>query len=303
MPRPVFLDHDGGIDDFLALLLLLTYPDIDLLGISVTPADTYPEAAVPATRKILDLAGRPEVTVAEGTLEGPNPFPHLFRVDSLKVDALPVLNRLPEPRAPLSDLSGQEFLAATLAGAEEPVTLVMTGPLTNLAWALDHHPEVEGCISELVWMGGALEVPGNVREEGHDGSAEWNVYWDPAAAARVWRSDLAIRMFPLDATEAVPVTPEFRRAFGLQYEHLFSQAAGSIWAITAGYDYYCWDTLTVSYLGKPDLCAFREVRCEVVTEGPSQGRTRPTPDGRTVLAADQVDADAFYRHCLEALAR
>ena len=64
---PVFFDHDGGLDDYLSLLLLLTY-DIDLLGISITPADTLLEGAVPSTRKILDLAGRSAITVAAGTL-------------------------------------------------------------------------------------------------------------------------------------------------------------------------------------------------------------------------------------------
>jgi len=70
MALPVYFDHDGGLDDFLSLLLLLSYDHVDLLGISITPADTLIEAALPATRKILDLAGRSDVTVAAGTLEG-----------------------------------------------------------------------------------------------------------------------------------------------------------------------------------------------------------------------------------------
>jgi purine nucleosidase len=296
----VFFDHDGGIDDFVALLLLLRY-DLDILGISVTPADTYLEAAVPATRKILRLAGHPTVPVAAGTLEGLNPFPHLFRVDSLRVDAMPVLNRGPEPPGPPDDEAGQQLLARTILAAGAPVTLVMTGPLTNLAWTLDRHPGVEAHIDELVLMGGALDVPGNVRQEGHDGSAEWNIYWDPTAAGRVWDSDLAITLFSLDATDQVPVTPELLRSLARQGEHVLSEATGCFWALTAGSDYYCWDTLTVSYLARPDLCTFREVRCEVITEGASQGRTIPSSDGRVVRAADLVDAPGFYEHVLETL--
>src|SRR5918992_2206761 len=141
--RQVFFDHDGGLDDFLSLLLLLSYEGINLLGISITPADTILEGAVPATQKILDLAGRSDVPVAGGTIEGPNPFPLSWRLDSLKVNDLPVLNQLPEIRAPASDLPGQELLAETLRRASGPVTLLLTGPLTNLAWALDRYPEVE----------------------------------------------------------------------------------------------------------------------------------------------------------------
>jgi purine nucleosidase len=307
--RQVFFDHDGGLDDFLSLLLLLSYEGIELVGISITPADTVLEGALPATRKILDLGGRSQVVVAGGTLEGPHPFPLSWRLDSLKVNDLPVLNRGPKITAPESDLSGQELLAKTLVGAAEPVTLLMTSPLTNLAWALDHHPEVEAKIEEVVFMGGALDVGGNVQEPGHDGTAEWNIYWDPPAAKRVFASNVPLTMFPLDVTDRVPVTEEFRRAFGRQYDHPFSAAAGTIWAMTSGWDvatglpYYCWDTLTTSYLAVPELCTFRDVECDVETEGPSEGRTVATAGGRPVKVAVDVDAERFYEHCLDTLRR
>jgi purine nucleosidase len=307
--RRVFFDHDGGLDDYLSLLLLLSYEDVDLLGISITPADTVIEGALPATRKILALAGRSNVLVAGGTLEGPNPFPYSWRLDCLKVNDLPLLNQDPDVTAPVSRLPGHEFLAETLLGASEPVTVLVTGPLTNLAWALDHTPGVEGKVKELVFMGGALKVDGNVQEPDHDGTAEWNVYWDPPAAKRVFDSNISITMFSLDVTNQVPVTEEFRRAFGRQYQYPFSAAAGTIWAMTAGWDlatgfpYFCWDTLTTSYLSLPDLCTFREVGCDVVADGPSQGRTVLTPDGRPVKAAAGVDAERFYAHCLETLRR
>lgn len=308
MGRKVFFDHDGGLDDFLSLLLLLSYDDVDLLGISVTPADTVLEGAMPATRKILDLAGR-SVAVAAGMLEGPNPFPYRWRLECLKVNDLPILNQREEILAPVSELPGHRFLARSLLEAPEPVTFLSTGPLTNLAWALDHHPEVESKIGELLWMGGALEVEGNVRQSGHDGSAEWNAYWDPAATERVFDSAIPIRMFPLDATNRVPVTDGFRRAFGRQYAYPFSSAAGAIWALTAGWDlltglpYFCWDTLTTAWLAEPDLCTFRDVRVDVVTDGESQGRTLLTDRGRMVEAAVDADAERFFAHCLETLKR
>jgi purine nucleosidase len=305
----VAFDHDGGLDDFLSLLLLLSYDHIQLLGISVTPADTLIDGAMLATRKILDLAGRSDVAVAGGTLEGPNPFPFSWRLDCLKVSDLPVLNQRPEVVAPASDLPGQEFLAQMLLSAPEPVTLLMTGPLTNLAWALDHQSDVEAKVKEVVFMGGALDVPGNVQEEGHDGTAEWNIYWDQPAAKRVFDSGIPLTMFPLDVTNRVPVTEDFRRAFGRQYQHPLSSAAGTIWAMTAAWDlatglpYFCWDTLTTSYLSVPDLCTFREVGCEVVITGPSQGRTVASTGGRPVNVAADVDAERFYEHCLETLRR
>jgi purine nucleosidase len=308
--RRVFFDHDGGLDDFLSLLMLLSYEGVQLLGISITPADTLVEGALPATRKILDLAGRADVSVSAGTLEGPNPFPFAWRLECLRVNDLPVLNRRAEPLAPVSDLPGQEFLARALLDDGPPATLLMTGPLTNLAWALDHHPEVEDRVDELVWMGGALEVEGNVQQPGHDGSAEWNIFWDPPAAKRVFDSRIPITLFPLDVCNLVPVTGPFRRAFGAQYEHPFSAVAGTIWAMTAGWElatglpYFCWDTLTTSYLDRPDLCTFRQIPLDVVTDGPSQGRTVVMADGgRRVNVAVDVDAEAFFAHALETLRR
>jgi purine nucleosidase len=304
----VFFDHDGGVDDFLSLLMLLSYDHVRLLGISITPADTLIEGALPATRKILALAARTDVEVAGGTLEGPNPFPLSWRLDALKVNDLPVLNQQPEMAAG-SSVPGQDLLAQTLRRAAEPVTLLMTGPLTNLAWALDRHPGVEEKIAEVVFMGGALEVDGNVRQPGHDGTAEWNIYWDPPAAKRVFESNVALTMFPLDVTNTVPVTEEFRQAFGRQYAYPFSAAAGTIWAMTSGWElatglpYFCWDTLTTSYLSVPELCTFRQMECDVVPEGPSQGRTVVSTGGRPVKVAAEVDAERFYEHCLETLKR
>lgn len=247
--------------------------------------------------------------MAAGTLEGPNPFPFSWRLDCLKVNDLPVLNQRPEVSVPVSEMPGQEFLVRTLLDAPEPVTLLMTGPLTNLAWALDRHPEVEAKVRELVLMGGALEVEGNVHQPGHDGTAEWNFYWDPPAAKRVFDSRVPITMFALDVTDQVAVTGEFRTAFGRQYAYPMSAAAGAIWAMTAGWDlatghpYFCWDTLTTSYLAAPDLCTFRQVTCDIVADGPSQGRSVLVPGGRSVKAATGVDAGGFYAHCLETLKR
>ena len=82
-------------------------------------------------------------------------------------------------------------------------------------------------IREVVAMAGAVDVPGNVQSihikqgEVHDNSAEWNVYWDPDAAKVVLEEhpSLNVRLFSLDATNHVPITPAFLVAFGAQYRY------------------------------------------------------------------------------------
>lgn len=75
------MDHDGAIDNFLATILLLTMKEVEPIGIVVTPADCYPDAAVSVTRKILDLMEKSYIPVAASTVRGINPFPPEFRRD------------------------------------------------------------------------------------------------------------------------------------------------------------------------------------------------------------------------------
>lgn len=304
--RQVLFDHDGAPDDLLSLLLLTQYDNVDLRGVAVTPADCLPRPALSATRKILDLVGL-DVPTAVGVLPGRNPFPLAWRIDALRADELPVLNQKDRNTVLEDAPPAHEQLATWLTRATTQVTVLATGPLTNLAWCLDHHPWVESRIEEVVFMGGALDVTGNVKQPGHDGTAEWNVFWDPDAVKRVFDSAVPITMFPLDVTDRVPVTSGFARAFGRGYGHQVSDLAGSLLALTfgtletTGLPYCCWDSLTTSYLAEPDICAFETVHCDVITQGESQGRVVRRAGGRAIRCARTVDADRFYRHFLDTL--
>ncbi|PLZ87662.1 nucleoside hydrolase [Fischerella thermalis] len=302
----VLMDHDGGVDDYLATMLLMTMDHIQLLGVVVTPADCYVQPAVSATRKILDLMGGTHIPVAESTVRGINPFPYLYRRDSFVVDHLPILNQSDRIITPLVAEPGQDFMVKVLREAPEPVTLMVTGPLTTIATALDKAPDIEAKIQKIVWMGGALNVPGNVEknwEPGQDGSAEWNVYWDPVSAARVWQTQIEIIMCPLDLTNNVPVTSEIVRKIAQQRHYPISDLAGQCYALVIPQDYYFWDVLATAYLGRPELYQLREWETEIVTSGLSQGRTKIVSGGRKIYAMDKVDKEAFYAYILQQWAR
>ena len=306
MPKQlVLMDHDGGIDDYLATMLLMTMEHIQPLGVIVTPADCYAQPAVSATRKILDLMGC-DVPVAESTVRGINPFPRLYRRDSLIVDHLPILNQSEELSTQLVSETGQEFMVRVLLEASEPVTLMVTGPLTTVAAALDAAPEIESKIKEIIWMGGALNVPGNVEksiEAGQDGSAEWNVYWDPISAQQVWQTQISIVLCPLDITNNVPVTSEFVRQLGKQRRYPLSDLAGQCYALVIPQDYYFWDLLATAYLAYPEFYQLREWEVKIITTGRSQGRTKIEPGSRKIRAMDKVDTERFYAYILQQWAR
>lgn len=300
--QPVLLDHDGAIDDYLATMLLMTMEHIEPLGVIVTPADCYVQPAVSATRKMLDLMGKSHIPVAESTVRGINPFPQMYRRDSFVVDHFPILNQTETIQTPLLAEPGQDFMVRVLKEASEPVTLLMTGPLTNLAHALDTAPEIEAKIQRLIWMGGALNVPGNVEknwEPGQDGSAEWNAYWDPISVARVWQSSIQIVMCSLDITNNVPVTSEFVKRIGKQRQYPISDLVGQCYALVIPQDYYAWDVLATAYLGHPEAFELREFETEIITTGRSQGRTKVVPKGRKILAMDKVDKNWFYSYILQ----
>lgn len=302
----VLMDHDGGVDDYLATMLLMTMDRIELLGVVVTPADCYAEPAVSATRKILDLMESSHIPVALSTVRGINPFPRLYRRDSFIVDHLPILNQNETITTPLLAQSGQDFMIQVLRDAPEPVTLMVTGPLTTVAVALDKAPEIEAKIQKIVWMGGALNVGGNVEkslEAGQDGSAEWNVYWDPISAARVWETQIEIIMCPLDLTNNVPVTSEVVYKMGRQRHYPISDLAGQCYALVIPQDYYFWDVLATAYLAHPEFYQLREWETEIITTGLSQGRTQVVSGGRKISAMDKVDKEAFYNYILQQWAR
>jgi purine nucleosidase len=302
----VLLDHDGGVDDYLATMLLMTMDHIQPLGIVVTPADCYAEPAVSATRKILDLMKCSHIPVAQSTVRGINPFPRLYRRDSFVVDHLPILNQSETIRTALLAEPGQDFMIQVLREAPEPVTLMVTGPLTTVATALEKAPEIEAKIQRIVWMGGALNVGGNVEkswEPGQDGSAEWNVYWDPISAAQVWQTQIEIIMCPLDLTNNVPVTSDIVYKMGKQRQYPISDLAGQCYALVIPQDYYFWDVLATAYLAHPEFYQLREWETEIITTGLSQGRTKIVSGGRKIYAMDTVDKEAFYAYILQQWAR
>lgn len=301
----VLMDHDGAIDDFLSLILLMTMTEIEPLGIVVTPADCYINAAVSVSCKILNLMGHINVPIAKSTVRGINPFPTDFRRDCTIIDNFPLLNESEQILTPLVKASGQEFMVERLQNAPQPVTLMVTGPLTTVAAAIALEPAIANQIAEIVWMGGALTVSGNVEKVfalEHDGTAEWNVFWDPLAAKQIWDTNISITLCPLDLTNHVPVTPEFIRNLTKQRRHPLSDLAGLCYSLAIPQNYYFWDILATTYLARPELYQTKEQETDIIATGVSQGRTIFKTGGRKVKVMAQVNKEKFYSYLLQQFA-
>jgi purine nucleosidase len=250
--------------------------------------------------------GRSDIPVAKSTSRGINPFPRQFRRASFNIDLFPILNETDVIKTPETKEDGQHFIANTIKSAPAPVTILETGPLTTISDALDIDPSIESKIERIVWMGGALNVPGNINsviEGGHDNTAEWNVYWDAISAHRIWQTKIPIVMCPLDICNNVSITREFVLRLAHQRKYPVSDLAGLCYSLVMNQIYYMWDVLTTAYIARPDLFTTKEWETEIIPTGISQGRTKVTPGGRKVLAMDTVDKEAFLDYVVQQWAR
>lgn len=301
----VFMEHDGNIDDLLSQMLLLTMDEKEIIGINVTPADCFIEPALESTYKLLQILDREEVAIGRSDFNGINAFPVEWRAKPMVANALPMLINLPPPPGPFSYPEATELLTKTLTGADREVSIIITGPCSNLVQAIRRTPSLKRKIGKIVWMAGAFRTDGNVQDYQHNGTAEWNVYWDPDSSKELFEMDLPLICVPLDVTNNVPVKRDFLTKLARQAERRLSNLAGQLWAMTVDtipsyhYVYFMWDILATSYLAIPGAFKTEEIRAIVSNRPPNAGQTTLDRDGHQVTIVTDVDRDIFYKYILK----
>nr|WP_242688931.1 nucleoside hydrolase [Staphylococcus simiae] len=304
----VYFNHDGGVDDLVSLFLLLQMDDIHLIGVSTIGADCYLEPSVSASIKVINRFSHEQINVAPSYERGKNPFPKDWRMHAFFMDALPVLNEPihKERNALESDKEAYQDIIDTLKTNPNKVTLLFTGPLTDLAKALTVDTTITQNIEKLVWMGGTFLDKGNVEEPEHDGTAEWNAFWDPDAVKTVFESDITIDMIALESTNQVPLTLDVRQRWanerqyeGVDFLGVSYAAVPPLTHFVTNSTYFLWDVLTTAYVGKPELVQYEHKLVDVINHGPSQGRTFEVSQGRPVNVINHVDRTSFFDYITE----
>ncbi|MFM4899963.1 pyrimidine-specific ribonucleoside hydrolase RihA [Aeromonas hydrophila] len=200
MALPVILDCDPGHDDAIALILALASPELKVLAVTTSAGNQTPDKTLNNALRILTLLGRDDIPVAAGA---PKPLAReLIIADNVHGESGLDGPKLPDPAFAPVAMTALELMAKCLRESPEPVTLVPTGPLTNIALLLAAHPELKQKIARIVLMGGAAG-PGNWTP-----AAEFNIYVDPEAADMVFKSGLPITMCGLDVTHEAQVMDE-----------------------------------------------------------------------------------------------
>jgi inosine-uridine nucleoside N-ribohydrolase len=173
---------------------------VELVGVTTVHGNQTLEKTTTNALKLLEFAGRTEVPVAAGAERPIRREP--FVADYVHGESGMDGPSLPQPTTAPVPSHAVDFIAERVLAADQPITLVPTGPLTNIGLFLARHPEAAARVDRIVLMGGAIGE-GNVTP-----AAEFNIWCDPEAADRVFSSGLDVTMVGLDVTHRALFGPE-----------------------------------------------------------------------------------------------
>jgi inosine-uridine nucleoside N-ribohydrolase len=271
-PTPVILDVDPGHDDAVAIMLACGAPELDLLAVTTVAGNVPLQKTTRNALRILSLIGHTSVPVAAGAsspLHRPlHTAEDIHGESGLDGPEIPDASFEPDGRA------ATDLIAETLKEAPEPVTLIPTGPLTNVATFLREYPELKERVARISLMGGSIG-PGNTTP-----AAEFNVYVDPEAAREVFESGLPITMSGLDITHQADAGPAEREALrelgrvGVVVAELLEFFAAN-YESTFGFDAPpLHDPVAVAAVMEPSLLKTRPMRVDVECESElTRGKT------------------------------
>lgn len=312
--------HDAAIDEYMSTMLLTTMEDVHLDGIVIVNADCIYGPAMQTAWKIQNYIDQTDIPLTLSQARGLNPFPWPYRGDCVKQGDVPALvDAPPHPEWPPYP-DGDEWLLSYMEQLEGCVTLLVLCPMTPVAMLLQKRPDLAEKIEHLIWMGGAVNVAGNLDPTTLPTSsanpyAEWNVFWDPPAAAWVLENtSFPITLFPLDITDQVPIAPEFMQQLIMQgKQYRYSDLAAQSYSLVATEPFYdMWDVVTTCYLTMPQLFKSpKSMRLRVVTSGDKEGALVPDKQGREVTVALKLAESKakkgklppFYRYVLKQFKR
>jgi len=308
MAEPVIIDCDPGHDDALALLLAAGDPRLRLLGVTTVAGNQTLDKTTRNALRILALAGVAGVPVAAGCAR---PLVGELTV-AAEIHGSSGLDGpdLDGPVAELAAVHAVEQMRRLIMEGDEPVTLIATGPLTNVALLLRGHPEVVPRVRRVVFMGGSTER-GNTTPYG-----EFNIVTDPEAADIVLRSGLPLTMIGLNVTHQALATEEviaeflamgtrlgvicaelmtffastYRRVFGFEYPPVHDPIA--VAAVL--------DPSIVRTVAAPVAVELAGTHTRGATVVDLHGRTGQAPNAEVAVG---LEVDAFWRLLMGAVGR
>ena len=280
----VIFDTDPGVDDAMALLFLHNHPEIDLIGITTV----FGNAAIETTtRNALFLKREWGIAAPVARGEGKTYNPMRNPTDwPVMIHGHDGLGNIDVPEAidlPVDPRPAHRFIIETVRANPGEVTLIAVGRMSNLAYALKEDPEIAGLAKQVIIMGGAFDVPGNITP-----AAEANIHGDPEAADAVMGAPWKVVVVGLDVTMKTVMT---RRRLA----ELAAQNGRNLELLSAVSQFYIdfygrhvegegmvvHDSCACIYLVAPELFETRSGAIRVVCGGIADGQTIQKPDARS----------------------
>ena len=308
--RRIIIDCDPGVDDAVMLLFAGAARDaLDIVGITTVAGNVGAALTARNACIVRGIAGREDIPVFAGCTRPLRRAP----VEAGHFHGESGLGTLPigAPTAGVEPVHAVDFIVRTLLdAAPASVTLVATGPLTNIATALAREPGIRRGLREIALMGGARSEGGNITA-----SAEYNIHADPDAAQTVFSSGCTVVAFGLDATHQVRATPSrvaalravgSRAALAAADLLEFSNALPANGPREQGAPLH--DPCPIAWLLRPEAFKFRPCHVDVetgstLTLGHTAVEFRAAPQRpQNVLWAVQADGDAVFEVLTASLA-
>ena len=315
MPFNIIQDGDHGGDDFIATLVFALWPEIfNLIGITTVQGNGSPERSAKNALAALHLAGKSNIPVSVGCTE-----PLVIAVkegdDAFSSNGIGGAHFEQSPK-PIEPDHALTWLFEQLEKAEEPVTLCLTGTMTNAAQLLQDNPHLHSKIEKIVAMGGCIgplaphSRRGNITE-----FAEFNFYMDPDAADYVLNSGVPVTLLPMDLTNHLVFTPERQEILREHFSGEVLEELITMMRSAEKFDFpnfnftgaVAHDPTVAYYLMKPELFSGRQVKvsinCDANDDRHGQLTITNPNEGHVLLLETMHDPDAVFDILIETFTR
>ncbi|KAK2453811.1 putative uridine nucleosidase [Trifolium repens] len=276
-PKKIIIDTDPGIDDAMAIFLALRSPEVEVIGLTTIYGNVYTTLATRNALHLLEVAGRTDIPVAEGSHVTLTKGTKLRIADFVHgADGLGNQNFPPPNGKPIEE-SAADFLVNQAKANPGKITVVALGPLTNIALAIQMDPDFAKNIGQIVLLGGSFAVNGNVNP-----AAEANIFGDPDAADVVFTSGADVLVVGTNITHQVVLSGSDREKLASS-KGKFAQYLTGILEV---YFSYHWDAYNINgvYLHDPTtLLAAVDPSLVTCTEGAVRVQTSGITRGLTIL--------------------
>jgi inosine-uridine nucleoside N-ribohydrolase len=267
------IDTDVAIDDWPAIFFMLNHPQVEVIGITITGCgETHAEPGVQNTMNLCLLAGQGHIPAAAAhpePLDGYHIYPTPWRTMANTLSGISI----PQHQGLKTPMNALELMSHLLRNSPEKVNILSLGPLTNISEVFEKEPDLTEKVGKLVIMGGAVRVKGNILVPGFTDHlknkvAEWNIYIDPVAARKVFRSRVPKVLVPLDATNQVQVTFAFvddfkKRSKSPEAKFMCRVFDKETEFIKSG-EFFFWDPLAAALGVEEDLGKYEHLKMDVV---------------------------------------